>query len=139
MASSLIQCHFDYACSAWYGGLRKLYQQKLQILQNKTIRFVLDRPSRSHVGIAKFKVPNLISVSGCAKQINLCIKYTAWYMGRRPSILKWNCSWLVSGIPSLSGTVCTDTLPYLTTCEIIWGQIISLFGHQNVECSSSQP
>ena len=44
LASSLILCHFDYACSAWYDGLQKLNQQKLQILQNKTIRFVLNRP-----------------------------------------------------------------------------------------------
>ena len=42
LASALIQCHFDYACSAWFSGLQKIYQQKLQILQNKTIRFVLN-------------------------------------------------------------------------------------------------
>ena len=32
LASSLILCPFDYACSAWYDGLQKLYQQKIQIL-----------------------------------------------------------------------------------------------------------
>ena len=32
LTSALIQCHFDYA---WFSGLQKIYQQKLQILQNK--------------------------------------------------------------------------------------------------------
>ena len=35
LASFLILCHFYYACSAWYDGLQKLYQQKLQILQKQ--------------------------------------------------------------------------------------------------------
>ena len=33
LASYLILCHFDYACSVCYVGLQKHYQQKLQILQ----------------------------------------------------------------------------------------------------------
>ena len=34
LASALIQCHFDCACSAWFIGLEKIY------LQKPTIRFV---------------------------------------------------------------------------------------------------
>ena len=34
---SLIQPHFDYACSAWYPNLNKRLKSKLQILQNKCI------------------------------------------------------------------------------------------------------
>ena len=33
LVSFLILFHFYYACSAWYDGLQKLYQQKLQILK----------------------------------------------------------------------------------------------------------
>ena len=44
MATSLILCHFDYACSAWFEGLQVNLQNKLQILQNKTMRFVLGYP-----------------------------------------------------------------------------------------------
>ena len=33
------QPHFDYACSAWYPNLNKRLKSKLQILQNKCIRF----------------------------------------------------------------------------------------------------
>ena len=67
LALSLMIYHFDYACSARCDGLQKLYQQKLEILQNKTIGFVLNRPSRPHVGIAEFKELNWIPVSARAK------------------------------------------------------------------------
>ena len=50
LSSVLIQCHMDYACFSWYHGLQKNLKHKLQILQNKTIRFVLDLTPRSHIG-----------------------------------------------------------------------------------------
>ena len=71
LASALIQCHFDYACSAWFSGLQKIYQQKLQILQNKTIRFVLNCSPRTHIGFYEFKIINWIPVSERVKQIKL--------------------------------------------------------------------
>lgn len=40
LLTALIQCHFDYACSAWYAGLNKKYKDKLQVLQNKCVRFI---------------------------------------------------------------------------------------------------
>ena len=88
LASSLIQCHFDYACSAWYGGLQKIHQQKLKFLQNKTIRFVLDHPSRSHVGIAEFKVLNYIPVAERAKQIKFYKVYSVIHAWSAPKYLE---------------------------------------------------
>ena len=41
LCNSLIQPHFDYACSAWYPNLNKKYKKKLQIAQNKCMRFCL--------------------------------------------------------------------------------------------------
>ena len=38
--NSLIQPNFDYACSAWYPNLNERLKSKLQIPQNKCIRFV---------------------------------------------------------------------------------------------------
>ena len=52
---SLIQCHFDYACSFWYPGLSKLLKNRLQVTQNKIVRFVLKLDPRSHVGNEEFK------------------------------------------------------------------------------------
>lgn len=71
LATSLIQCHFDYACSSWFEGLQIKFQQKLQILQNKTIRFVLGYPPRSHIGLEEFTLLNWIPVNLRVKQIKL--------------------------------------------------------------------
>ena len=51
LTSALIQCHFDYASAIWYSGLTQTLKYKLQIVQNKIIRFILDLPARSHVGM----------------------------------------------------------------------------------------
>ena len=52
---SLIQYHFDYACFFWYMGISKLLKNRLQVTQNKIIRFVLKMDPRSHVGANEFK------------------------------------------------------------------------------------
>ena len=52
---SLIQCHFDYAYSFWYPGLSQLLRNRLQVTQNKMIRFVLKLIPRSHIGSYEFK------------------------------------------------------------------------------------
>ena len=59
---ALIQCHMDYACSSWYHGLQKNLKHKLQILQNKTIRFVLDLTPRSYIGYSEFNLVNWLPV-----------------------------------------------------------------------------
>ena len=41
LCNTLIQPHFDFACSAWYPNLTKGLKNKLQISQNKCIRFCL--------------------------------------------------------------------------------------------------
>ena len=40
LTTALIQCHFDYSCSSWYAGVSQTLKNKLQIAQNKTVRFV---------------------------------------------------------------------------------------------------
>ena len=50
LATALIQCHFDYASTSWFGGLSKLMKGKLQIAQNKLIRVVLKVSPRTHIG-----------------------------------------------------------------------------------------
>ena len=50
LISSLFQCHFDYACSAWYSGLTGKLKTKLQVTQNRAIRYILNLPHRAHVG-----------------------------------------------------------------------------------------
>lgn len=72
LVMSLIQCHFDYACSFWYPGLSKLLKNRLQITQNKIIRFVLKMDPRSHIGPDVFKSLGWLPVSKRVDQIILC-------------------------------------------------------------------
>ena len=68
---SLIQCHFDYACSFWYPGLSKLLENKLQVTKNKIIPFVLNMDSRAHVGSEVFESLGWLPVSKRVDQIIL--------------------------------------------------------------------
>ena len=63
LVMSLIQCHFDYACSFWYLGLSKVLKNKLHVTQNKIIRFVLNMDSRAHLGSEVFKSLGWLPVS----------------------------------------------------------------------------
>ena len=58
LCNALIQPHDDYACSTWYPSLSKRLLKKIQISQNKCIRYCLKLDNRSHVGIAEFKKLN---------------------------------------------------------------------------------
>ena len=42
LCNALIQPHFDYACTSWYANLNKKFVKKVQIIQNKCIRFCLN-------------------------------------------------------------------------------------------------
>ena len=63
LVMSLIQCHFDHACSFWYPGFFKVLKNKLQVAQNKIIRFVLNMDSKAHVGSEVFKSLGWLPVS----------------------------------------------------------------------------
>jgi hypothetical protein len=39
LSMALMQCHFDYSCSSWYAGIFRALKSKLQVAQNKTVRF----------------------------------------------------------------------------------------------------
>jgi len=39
LSMALMQCHFDYFCSSWYAGISRALKNKLQVAQNKTVRF----------------------------------------------------------------------------------------------------
>ena len=69
--SALIQCHFDYCCSSWYASLNKIQKSRLQIMQNKCIRFILDLGPRSHIGSKEFKLANMLPVQDRVRQLKL--------------------------------------------------------------------
>ena len=58
LCNALMQPHFDYACSAWYPNLNKKFKRKIQIAQNKCIRFCLSMDNRGHIGNFEFRKIN---------------------------------------------------------------------------------
>ena len=71
LAMALIQCHFDYACPAWYSGLTKRMQNRLQCAQNKIIRYVLNLSSFTHIGLDEFKIVQMLPVEYRVQQLKL--------------------------------------------------------------------
>ena len=49
LCNTLIQPHFNYACSAWYPNLSKKLKNRIQTSQNKCIRFCLQLDKMSHI------------------------------------------------------------------------------------------
>ena len=71
ICSALIQCHLDYACSSWYSGLNKQLKKKLQICQNKTVRFIKNLGPRSHIGFSELDSLKMLNVDFRVKQLRL--------------------------------------------------------------------
>ena len=62
LTSALILCHFDYACSSWFSGFTKKYKSRLQCTQNKVIRFLINAPARTHIGLREFRLVNMLPI-----------------------------------------------------------------------------
>ena len=71
LCSALIQCHFDYSCSSWYPGINKGLQNKLQVAQNRTVRFILKLDNRSHIGNTELEKAGFLKVPDRVKQLKL--------------------------------------------------------------------
>ena len=71
LSSALMLCHFDYSCSAWYSGLSKLLKRKLQVAQNKVIRFIKQLGLRERITNAILSELNLVNVDTRVKQLKL--------------------------------------------------------------------
>ena len=74
LCSALISCHIDYACSSWYSGLTKGLQQKLQVCQNKVVRFILNLPPMYSVNYSVLSSLNLLNVEDRVKQLQCTSK-----------------------------------------------------------------
>ena len=62
LCNAIIQPHFDYACSAWYPNLTQKLKKKLQVMQNKCIRFCLQLDKMSTISHKEFKDLNWLPV-----------------------------------------------------------------------------
>ena len=61
--NTIIQPHFDYAFSAWYPNLGKGLQNKLQVAQNKCIRYCLYLENRKGIRYNHFKEINWMPIT----------------------------------------------------------------------------
>ena len=75
LCNTLIQPHFDYACSAWYPNLQKGLRDKLQIAQNKCIRFCLFLGNRDGIRYKHLRQINWLPVAERVKQFIAVMVY----------------------------------------------------------------
>ena len=71
LCSALIQCHLDYSCSSWYPSLNNCLKNKLQICQNKVIRFINGMGPRESVNSCSLAKMSLLNVDNRNKQLRL--------------------------------------------------------------------
>ena len=75
LCNTLIQPHFDYACSAWYPNLTKGIKSKLQIAQNKCICFCLFLGNREGIRYKHLRKINWLPV---AERVNQFIAVSVY-------------------------------------------------------------
>ena len=86
LSSALIQPHFDYAATTWYMGSTEHLKHKLQVTQNKVVRFILNKPPRQHIGQNELDMVNLLNTEHRVKQLMMTHMYNI-YNGNAPSYL----------------------------------------------------
>ena len=91
LSSALIMCHFHYACSVWYSGLNKKLRNKLQVVQNKILRFIKQETPRYNVNSHVLAELNLLKVETRVSQLRLSRAFNIFH-GNSPSFLQENFS-----------------------------------------------
>ena len=76
LCNTLIQPHFDFACSAWYPNLTAGLKAKLQIAQNKCIRYCLFLGNREGIRYKHLKEINWLPVKDRVNQFIATSVYT---------------------------------------------------------------
>ena len=71
LCNALIQCHLDYCCTSWYSALSQNMKQKLQVTQNKVVRYILNLGPRSHIGQMQLSTLKCLNVSDRVSQLRL--------------------------------------------------------------------
>ena len=72
LCNALIQPHFDYACAAWYPLLNKRLSKRIQIAQNKCIRYCLNLDNKAQVGTNEF-----LKINWLPKELNNAFALTS--------------------------------------------------------------
>ena len=75
LINSLVQPRLDYACNLWFRPLGKVRQHKLQVCQNKSIRYILDVNNRFHLCYKQFEDLKYLNVIKRVNYLTLCQTY----------------------------------------------------------------
>ena len=75
LCNSLLQCHFDYASSSQYNGISKQLKNRLQVVQNKVVKFIHGYDSRTSLKVKDFSNIGCLNVQNRVKQITLIHVY----------------------------------------------------------------
>ena len=70
LCNAIVQPHFDYAYSEWYPNFNEKLTKKIQIAQNKCIRFCLKLAKRHHISSKEFESINWLPVY---KRVHQCL------------------------------------------------------------------
>ena len=71
----MIQPFFDYVCNAWYPSINKKLKIRLQVAQNKCIRYCLKLNDRSSMKSKDFEKKNWLPIHERVSQCSLCSIY----------------------------------------------------------------
>ena len=75
LCNTLIQPHFDYACSARYPNLSKKLKNRIQTLQNNCINFCLQLDKMSYISQKEFETINWLPIK---ERDNQCVNSIAF-------------------------------------------------------------
>ncbi len=89
LCQSLVQSHLDYAISSRYPALSQKAKNKLQIIQNKMTRFILDLGPRTHITTEHMTDLTTLKIPERAKQLRLNTTYKI-YHNQAPIYLQTN-------------------------------------------------
>jgi hypothetical protein len=78
--------HLDYTCCAWYVGLTKSLKKKLQVCQNKMIRYISDLSPLHSINCNVLNSLDLLNVEDRVRQLRLNHVYNISH-GSVPSYL----------------------------------------------------
>jgi len=87
LVMAIAQCHFDYASNVWFHSVTSSLRSKLQVTQNKVIRFVLDLDTRAHIGKEQFDTLKWLQVGDRVDFKTLCHIFKV-HSGLAPSYMK---------------------------------------------------
>lgn len=71
LGNALVQCHFDYCLSSWYNGINKNLKHKLQVTQNRLVRFILNQHPRQHLDQSMLDSIGFLKMDNRAAQLIL--------------------------------------------------------------------